>query len=141
MSDRHLFTYTLDGFRPMNDEAQAFTAKCKLGQTVELKPARIRNGKFHRLYFAMLKLISENSEPHLTSDELLHFAKVATGTGKWISDSKGGEWFVPGSVSFAAMKQDDFEAFVKASIPPLCKRFMNDTAPETVVREAMSLAA
>lgn len=141
MSDRALFVYALDGFRPMNDAAQEFTAKCKLGETVELKPTRVRNAKFHRLFFAILKLISENSDPHLTPDELLHFAKVATGTGKWVEDSKGNEWFVPGSISFAAMKQDDFDAFVKEAIPPLCKRFMNDTAPQTVIAEAMALAA
>jgi hypothetical protein len=141
MADRHLFRLTMDGFRPCNDEAQEFVSRCKLGDVVELKPTRVRNGKFHRLYFAILKLISENSAPEITPDEALYFAKLATGTGKWITDTKGNEHFVPGSISFASMKQDDFEAFVKASIPPLCKRFMNDTAPDAVVAEAMAVAA
>jgi hypothetical protein len=141
VSDRHLFTYALDGFRPFNDEAQAFTAKCKLGQVVELKPVRVRNPKFHRLFFAILKLISENSNPEITPDEALYFAKLATGTGKWIRDTKGGEHFVPGSISFASMDQHGFDEFVKAAIPPLCKRFMNNTAPDAVVAEAMALAA
>lgn len=141
MADRNLFTYTLDGFRPMNDEAQTFTAKCKLGETVELKPVRVRNGKFHRLYFAILKLISENSEPEISPETALYLAKVGAGCGQWIATPGGKDLFVPGSISFANMKQDDFEAFVKASIPPLCRRFMNNTAPEDVVREAMSLAA
>lgn len=141
MADRPLFVYALDGFRPFNDEAQDFTAKCKLGQVVELKPARVRNGKFHRLFFAILKLISENSSPEITPEEALFFAKLATGTGKWVTDTRGVEHFVPGSISFAAMKQDDFDAFVKSAIPPLCRRFMNQTAPEAVVAEAMALAA
>lgn len=139
MADRALFRLTMDGFRPFNDEAQEFADRCKLGDVVELKPVRVRNGKYHRLFFAILSLISENSAPTITPDEALYFAKMATGTGKWINDTRGVEHFVPGSISFAAMKQDDFEAFVQAAIPPLCRRFMHQTAPESVIAEAMSL--
>ena len=141
MSDRHLFRLTMDGFRPFNDEAQDFAARCKMGDIVELKPTKVRNGQYHRLFFAMLKLISENSSPEITQTDALYFAKLATGTGKFITDTRGAEHFVPGSISFASMKQADFEAFVKAAIPPLCRRFMNATAPDDVVAEAMSLAA
>ena len=140
MSDRHLFTYALDGFRPFNDEAQAFTAKCKLGQIVELKPTRVRNGKFHRLFFAILKLISENSNPEITPETALYLAKVGAGCGEWISTPGGKDLFVPGSISFASMDQTAFDAFVKKAIPPLCMRFMNGTAPDAVIREAMELA-
>lgn len=139
MSDRHLYKLTLDGFRPFNDAAQDQLAKCKLGDIVELKPTKVRNGKYHRLFFAILKLISENSEPALTPAEALYFAKVGAGCGKWI-DSGRKELFVPDSISFAAMDQEAFDAFVKAAIPPLCARFMNGTAPEAVIAEAMLLA-
>jgi hypothetical protein len=141
MSERHLFVYALDGFRALNDEAQAFTARCKLGQVVELRPVRVRNAKYHRLFFAILKLISENSNPHITPETALYLAKVGAGCGEWISTPGGKDLFVPGSISFASMTQDDFEAFVRAAIPPLCLRFVNGTAPETVVAEAMALAA
>ena len=141
MADRHLFRLTMDGFRAFNDEAQAFADRCKMGDVVELKPTKVRNGRFHRLFFAILKLISENSNPEITPDEALYFAKLATGTGKVITDTRGIEHFVPGSISFAAMDNEAFDAFVKAAIPPLCRRFMNDTAPDAVIAEAMSLAA
>lgn len=141
MADRQLFIYALDGFRPFNDEAQTFTAKCKLGQVVELKPTRVRNGKFHRLFFAILKLISENSNPEITPETALYLAKVGAGCGEWICTPGGKDLFVPGSISFAAMDQESFDAFVKAAIPPLCMRFMNGTAPDAVIAEAMSVAA
>lgn len=140
MTERALFRYGIGGFKAANPEAERFEQGVKLGEVVELRPVRIRNGKYHRLFFVMLKLISENSEPEITEDEALYFAKIATGTGKWIADTKGREHFVPGSISFAKMKQDDFEAFVQAAIPPLCKRFLHGTAPEEVINEAMSLA-
>ena len=139
MPDRALYKRTLDGFRPANDLAEAQAVKCKLGDIVELKPTKVRNGKFHRLYFAILKLISENSEPEITPDQALYLAKAGAGLGDWIRTPGGKDLFVPGSISFARMDQAAFDEFVKASIPPLVTRFMRGTAPDAVVREAMEI--
>ena len=142
MSDRTLFQRTFDGFRPANEKGQEFFGRVKLGEIVEIKATKVRNGQYHRLFFAILALISDNSEPHLTGEELLYFAKMATGTGKTIANPKTGQpEFIPGSISFAKMDQQAFEAFVQKAIPPLCRRFMNGTAPQAVIEEAMSLAA
>ena len=141
MSDRHLYRRTLAGYVPFNDAAQDQFAKCKLGDVVELKPTRVRNGKFHRLFFAMLKLISENSNPEITPEMALYLAKVGAGCGHWIHTPGGKDLFCPGSISFASMDQDAFDAFVKAAIPPLVARFMRGTAPEILINEAMELAA
>lgn len=141
MADRALFQRTFDGFRPTNEEAEEFFASCKFGAIVELKPTKVRNGKYHKLFFAMLKLISENSNPHISPKAALHFAKLVTGTGEVVTDTRGETHFVPGSISFAKMDQAGFEAFVAASIPPLVGRFMAGTAPTAVINEAMSLAA
>ena len=138
--DRALYRLTMDGFQPFNEKAQDQASKCKLGEIVELKPTKVRNGKFHRKYFAILRLISENSNPHITEEQALHFAKVASGCGEFVI-VRGVEWFVPGSISFAAMDQTAFDEFVKRSIPPVVTRFMNGTAPEAVIAEAMELAA
>lgn len=141
MSDRALFQRTFDGFRPVNDIAEDFFRACKFGDIAELKPTKVRNSKYHRLFFAMLKLISENSEPHISRNAALHFAKLVTGTGETVTDSRGEKHFVPGSISFARMDQAGFEAFVQMAIPPLVGRFMHGTAPEVVITEAMRLAA
>lgn len=141
MADRAFYRRTLDGFVPASDEAQEFFAKTKLGQIVALDGKRPRNVKFHRLFFAMLRLISENSNPPISEKAALHFAKLATGTGEVVTDSRGETHFIPGSISFARMDQEAFDAFVKVAIPPLVGRFMRGTAPETVIREAMELAA
>lgn len=141
MSDRALFQRTFDGFRPANEEAQDYMASCKFGEIVELKPTKVRNGKYHRLFFAMLKLISDNSEPHISPKAALHFAKLVTGTGEVVTDTRGETHFIPGSISFAKMDQPAFEAFVATAIPPLVGRFMRGTAPNDVITEALSLAA
>lgn len=141
MSERALFRCGLSGFMPYNDEAQEFAARCKVGEVVELKPSRVRNEKHHRLFFAILKLISDNSNPHISEKAALHFAKIAAGVGDVVTDSRGETHFVPGSISFAKMDQAGFEQFVAAAIPPLVGRFMRGTAPDDVIAEAMELAA
>lgn len=140
MTDRCLFRKTMDGFVPFNDEAQEFYDKCKLGDVADLKPTKVRNGKYHRMFFAMLRLISDNSNPHVSRKGALHFAKLAAGVGEFVEDSRGETHFIPGSVSFAKMDQAGFEAFVQTAIPPLVGRFMVGTAPQDVIREAMALA-
>ena len=139
MTDRSLYRLTYDGFRPFNAKATEDMARVKLGDVVELRMTKVRNGGFHRLFFAMLRLISENSNPHITEEQALYLAKVGAGCGQWI-DTGRREMFAPGSISFAAMDQAAFDAFVKAAIPPLVTRFMAGTAPEAVIREAMELA-
>ena len=140
--DRALYTKAMDGsFRPFNDEAQEFANSVKAGRVVALEGVKVRNGQYHKLFFAMLRLISDNSEPHISPKAAKHFAKVATGTGDVIKDSRGITHFVPGSISFAKMDQAAFEDFVHRAIPPLVGRFMVGTAPQDVINEAMSLAA
>lgn len=139
MSERHLYRLTFNGFVPFNDAAQEQASKCKLGDVVELKPTKVRNPKFHRLFFAILKLISENSEPAISTDMALYLAKVAAGCGEWIDTGKA-TLFCPGSISFASMDQEAFDAFVQSAVPPLCQRFMHGTAPDELIAEAMAIA-
>ncbi len=143
MSDeRALYTKALDGcLRPFNDEAIEFVASVKVGRVVALEGVKVRNGQYHKLYFAILKLIAENSNPPISRKAALHFAKLAAGIGEVVKDSRGEGHFVPGSISFAKMDQAAFEAFVQASIPALVGRFMRGTAPDEVISEAMALAA
>lgn len=136
-----IYRRTLDGFAPANDDAAEFFGKCKLGQLITLDGKQARNLKFHRLFFAILRLISDNSNPHISEAAALHFAKLAAGVGEAVTDSRGETHFVPGSISFGSMDQQAFDAFVQAAIPPLVGRFMRGSAPDDVITEAMALAA
>ncbi len=141
MANLAIYKRTLDGFVPASDDATLFFGKTKLGQLVTLDGKQARNLKFHRLFFAILRLISDNSRPHISEKAALHFAKLAAGVGEPVIDSRGETHFVPGSISFGSMDQQAFDDFVQRAIPPLVGRFMAGTAPEAVIREAMELAA
>lgn len=141
MSERkNLYRKTVSGFVPVNDEAREFHAKAKLGQEVELVGKMPRNIRFHRKYFAILNLISENSNPHISRAAALQYAKTAAGVGQLEPTGKGDEMrFIVGSISFAKMDQQAFDDFVKASIPPLVGRFMAGSSADDVIREAMEM--
>jgi len=136
-----IFRRTVEGFIPANEAAQGFFYKTKLGELVTLTGKKPRGLKYHRLFFAILKLISENSQPPISPGAALHFAKIAAGVGEVVTDSRGETHFVPGSISFAKMDQAGFEAFVQSAIPPLVGRFMRGSAPDDVIAEAMELAS
>jgi len=138
---RAIYRKTLEGFVPTDDESRGFFDAVKLGGLVTLSGRKPRGLRYHRLFFAMLKLISENSNPHISPKTALHFAKIAAGVGEVVVDSRGHTHFVPGSISFAKMDQHGFEAFVASAIPPLVGRFMAGTAPKDLINEAMSMAA
>lgn len=141
MDSHTIYRRTLDGFAPASDDAALFFGKTKLGQLVTLDGKRPRNLGFHRLFFAMLRLISDNSNPHISEKAALLYAKMAAGVGEFEPDTRGGQHFIPDSISFARMDQVAFDAFVQTAIPPLVGRFMVGTAPDAIIKEAMELAA
>lgn len=141
MANFAIYKRTLDGFIPASDDAALFFGKTKLGQLVTLDGKQARNLKFHRLFFAILRLISANSNPHVSENILLHRAKGFAGIGEVYYTKTGEPRFAPGSISFGSMDEDAFQAFVQLAIPPLVADYMAGTAPEAVIREAMELAA
>ncbi len=136
-----IYRRTLDGFVPASDDAAEFFGRTKLGQLVTLEGKTARNLGYHRHFFAILRLISENSNPHISEKAALHFAKIAGGVGDVVTDSRGEKHFVPGSISFGSMDQQAFDTFVKTCIPPVVGRFIVGTAPDDVITQAMELAA
>lgn len=141
-TERNLFVKAMDGsMRAFNEEASDYVNAVKVGDVIELKATKVRNGQYHKLFFAMLKLVSENSNPHISPKAAMLYAKMAAGVGEFEPDTRGGQHFIPGSISFAKMDQNAFKDFVQTAIPPLVGRFMVGTAPDDLIREAMSLAA
>ena len=108
-----IYRRTYDGFMPANDDAALFFGKVKFGQLVTLDGKQARNLKFHRKFFAILRLISDNSRPHISEETALYLAKAAAGVGEWIDTGKR-ELFVPGSISFAG--------WTRRHLTNLCKR-------------------
>lgn len=142
MAEPALYRRGLRGYEPDNDAAREFWSLGKPGELVQLDGKRPRNPQFHRLWWAMLALMAQNSRPSMTAEQLNFMAKVATGTGEWVKNPKTGiPLFMPGSISFASMDQVQFKAFVKAAAAALCERFLPGVVPDELLGELQELAA
>lgn len=112
------FVKTASGFVPRSQAAREFHAKAKLGQVVELKGRRPRNPAHHRKLFALLGLLADNREEFASTDDALLGLKAVLGHGTWkkLHPKAEREVFVPDSIAFENMAQDEFEAFYEQAI-------------------------
>lgn len=109
---------TLTGFEPVSNAAREFHAKTKLEQVVELKQRRPRNPGHHRKMFALLGIVADNCEEFASAEDALLGVKAVLGRGTWklLHPKAEREVFIPESISFAAMGQDEFDEFYKAAV-------------------------
>lgn len=142
MAEPALYRRGLRGYEPANEAAMDFWNLGKPGEMVQLDGKRPRNPQFHRLWWAMLALVAQNSRPPMTAEQLNFMAKVATSTGEWVKNPRTGiPLFMPGSISFAAMDQRQFKQFVKTAATALCERFLPGVVPDVLLAEFQELAA
>lgn len=108
---------TLSGFEPVSQAAREFHAKTKLGKVVELQGRRPRNPDHHRKFFALLSLVADNNEQFSGPEDVLVAVKAALGRGRWLElEGATKPIFMPDSISFSAMSQNEFEAFYDAAV-------------------------
>ncbi len=95
-------------------EAAEWMSKRKPGQIVAMDPVQVRNAKRSALYRVICRIVADN-HPDLTDGEAVSDAiKLLTGCFNVVAfDTPGGRifWRKPKSLSFANMKEDDFEAY------------------------------
>ena len=109
---------TLSGWEPVSQAAREFHAKTKLGQVVEMKSRRPRNPGHHRKLFALLSLLVDNTEEFETTKDALIGLKAVLGHGVWKKLHKRAERevFIPDSIAYENLPQDEFEVFYDAAI-------------------------
>ncbi len=109
---------TVGGFIPVTVDAKAFHSRTKLGQVVELKGRRPRNPAHHRKLFALLGLLADNRDEFSSAEDALLGLKAVLGHGEWkkLHPKAEREVFVPSSIAFENMAQDEFEAFYEQAI-------------------------
>ena len=100
---------------PATDEAEAWARKIKPGDIIEVDVVRPRSQQFHKLLFAMLKIVSDNLD-NCSVDNLLDVIKLGTGHTKIIELPGGAYYAIPKSISFSAMDQDTFSAFFTKAV-------------------------
>lgn len=90
------------------------------GKAVKVEAVQPRNGKFHRLMWSLYTYVASAlndgpSNKHWTPEDVSIHVKLATGHTKPIKLA-GQTYYVPESISYAAMDQIAFSAFAEAAM-------------------------
>lgn len=110
------------GFWPADDRAEDFARGIREGDTIKADVRRPRNPGQHRLFFALLSKVQENTDRWPNTDALLQAVKIALGHFDTMQLVDGRVVPHPRSISFGSMAQDDF------------RRFFNDTVQLVITK-------
>lgn len=97
--------------RPVDQSGVDRIAKLREGQQVEIQIKQARNGRQHRLYWAMIGLVYHQQSRYATQEQLSNAIKCAVGWCDEIELSSGKVMVTPRSISFSNMPQEQFSEF------------------------------
>lgn len=148
-----LFQKGATGLIPACEEASEWLRKKKLGATILVEPREMRNGAFHRKYFALLNLAfdywKDNAETLEYRGErvLPDFERfrrdviILAGFYKPVTNIKGEVRLEAESISFASMDEERFRQLYSATINVLLQRVFNGrVCPKWTEAELRSVA-
>lgn len=96
-------------FAPADSEAVEWGHTVGVGDDVFFKPSRPRNPRHHRLAFALFQFVLDATDRFAHVEDLLLWLKIKTGHYQEHITEHGELVYVPKSISFASLSQDDFQ--------------------------------
>lgn len=92
----------------------------KMGKMYKVKISADRNSKHHRKFFAILRLVVNNSKDFQNTDMLLSWLKIKAGITYTVKIG-GDICLFPKSISFDKMNQIEFKKFYNRSLDILAE--------------------
>lgn len=124
-----------DRIIPADEETISFFNSLQVGSIfhIDYKEKKQRALKYHKKYWAMLKVVMQNQEHFQTKDNLHETVKYRAGIYRTVIPYVGEPFIVVGSISFDKMDNAQFEAFmVKAK--DVCVELVGDDALDEILR-------
>jgi hypothetical protein len=83
-------------------------AKLEPGEIIEFETRFPRNGKHHRLFFAMLTAVYDAQERFTDFEQFRHWTLIGAGHVTWAAGAKGGVVPLAKSISYSAADEEQF---------------------------------
>lgn len=125
----------LGTLRPVDEQGRAELSKLRQGQQVEIELKRARNPRQHRLYWGLVGLIFHQQSRYATQEQLSNALKCAVGFCDEVELMNGKTMVTPKSMSFANMKQDEFEPFFDKVIEVVITKILPGVSNADLRRE------
>lgn len=97
--------------------------KLKIGTIVRMEIFSVRHFKHHRLAMKVLQIVVDNSDTLHNVDQLLTILKIKMGYVETIIDDTGRTFYLPMSIAFDQMSQDEFEKFYRGMLVVIRRDF------------------
>jgi hypothetical protein len=110
------------GWVPADEEAQELFSAFKLGEVCRFKPRKMRNEGHHRKFFALIKMVVQNSDGW-TVESLREYVAIECGwfTAFTFPAQPGFVFRKAKSISWGKMDQTQFDVFFNKAIDVLIK--------------------
>ena len=96
-------------FSPVDCLSEETAKKLKIGKEYKFKVTGIRNLKFHKKFFALIKTVFENQEQFVNIEEMRKALIFDAGFREQRQNLKGEIIQYPKSISFSKMDEIEFE--------------------------------
>ena len=130
----------LTSLRPADRMAEEALAKVKAGEIVSVDFARPRNLAMHRWWWQLVSIVADNMPGNLSPEIVCEVIKIRVGHVSVVRTAKG-EVFIPKSISFAAMKQDEFTAFVDRAVRVIVQDILPGVDSDALTNEVEMMLA
>jgi len=104
----------------------------RVGDDLRATVVKPRNGKFHRLAFALLNLVFQNQDKYDTLEQLLIEFKLKSGHYEEHLTLKGKIIYQAKSIAFDKMGQPEFEVLYSKWIDIALNHFMGDMTEQQI---------
>lgn len=112
-------------FHPLNESDREKADKIPALEETLFTYKKIRNGKFHRKYFAMLNMAYDNQDQYKNFDHFRKIIQMKAGYYDTVVTDKG-EVYLPLSIAFDKMDNNEFEKLYEAAWKVLYELFAFD---------------
>jgi len=131
----------LGTLRPVDSAGEEAMSRIKNGSLVQIEVKQPRSLQHHRLYWALVSLVWDNIDhARYPSIEDLHGAiKIAAGIRTRIELPNGEVGFMPGSIAFHKMSQDEFNSFYNTVSDLISKHFLPGVTGSVLKQEVSAM--
>lgn len=112
--------------KPAHDSDYDLLKKLKVNEIYKCEIVQPRNLAFHKKFFALIKMLYDNQDRYSNIDHLRHDLIIEAGYYELRYNIHGVEIYEPKSISFANMKQDEFDKLYSAVVDVIVKYFNFD---------------
>lgn len=105
------------------------------GKDLSITISRTRSSKQHRFFWAFLNKICENHETYKRAEQLLLWLKIRLGYVEQVHFHDDQIWWVPQSISFNGMDQNEFQKFFNAALDIVVSEVIPGLSVEQLIVE------